>query len=155
MTGYRLKIVERSGTKLKDLLTTSNPWRGEDCGRPSCLLCTTKNRTERNTKQCCRKRNLVYEIWCHDCSDRMEKEIDDKGLDPDLAKKEKMLMKIPKYIGETSRLSCERSFEHQQSYKSINSSSFMMKHWLTSHEGEDLRKERYSMKVLRYTRSAF
>ena len=32
MTGYRLKIVERGGTKLVDMLHKANPWAGQDCG---------------------------------------------------------------------------------------------------------------------------
>ena len=31
--GHRLKIVEQAGTKLQDLLTSSNPWKGKDCER--------------------------------------------------------------------------------------------------------------------------
>ena len=42
LTGYKLKLVERSGRKIEDLLTSSNPWQGIDCGRTSCLLCQTK-----------------------------------------------------------------------------------------------------------------
>ena len=33
MTGYKVKIVERSGRSLTQILTKSNPWGGEDCGR--------------------------------------------------------------------------------------------------------------------------
>ena len=32
-TGYKLKIVERGGTKLEDLLHKSDPWQGQDCER--------------------------------------------------------------------------------------------------------------------------
>ena len=42
LTGYRLKMVEKSGDKLENLLTKSNPWQGMDCERPQCLLCQTK-----------------------------------------------------------------------------------------------------------------
>ena len=49
LTGYRLKLVERSGSKLEDLLTTNNPWQGQDCGRLQCLLCSTKQKTGKNT----------------------------------------------------------------------------------------------------------
>ena len=33
MTGYRLMIVEKAGTKLVDMLHKVNPWAGEDCKR--------------------------------------------------------------------------------------------------------------------------
>ena len=42
MCGHRLKIVEKCGTNLQDLLTTSNPWRGLLCTRKNCLLCDRK-----------------------------------------------------------------------------------------------------------------
>ena len=38
LTGYKLKVVERAGSRLEDVLKRSNPWRGEDCGREMCLL---------------------------------------------------------------------------------------------------------------------
>ena len=49
LTNTRIKIVERTGTKIQDLLTRSNPWKGHDCERHNCLLCYTKLRTEQNT----------------------------------------------------------------------------------------------------------
>jgi hypothetical protein len=33
MTGYKLKIVERTGTKLVDILQKADPWQGQECGR--------------------------------------------------------------------------------------------------------------------------
>jgi hypothetical protein len=33
MTGYRLKVVERGGTKLEDILARKNFWEGELCDR--------------------------------------------------------------------------------------------------------------------------
>ena len=48
LTRTRVKIVERAGVKLQDLLTTSNPWKGADCGRQNCLICLTKQLTDKN-----------------------------------------------------------------------------------------------------------
>ena len=70
MTGYRLKIVERAGLKLKDALTKADPWQGMNCDRDDCLLCLTKNRTGKNTTQDCTRRSLVYETWCITCYER-------------------------------------------------------------------------------------
>ena len=67
MTGYRLKIVERAGTKLEDILTKSDPWQVKDCNRKGCLLWLTKSRTGRNMTQHCTRRTLVYETWCMTC----------------------------------------------------------------------------------------
>ena len=60
-TGYRIKIVERSGRSVNQILTKSNPWGGEDCGRSGCLLCQTKAATGKNLTQSCTKRSIMYE----------------------------------------------------------------------------------------------
>ena len=44
MTGYRLKIVEKVGVKLVDILHKADPWAGEQCGRKGCLMCEIKIR---------------------------------------------------------------------------------------------------------------
>ena len=63
-TGIRLKITERAGTKIVDILHKANPWQGEDCNREKCFICSTKQKTEKNLSQDCSKRNVVYETWC-------------------------------------------------------------------------------------------
>ena len=73
VTGYRVKIVEEAGEKIMDILHTSNPWKGSECGREKCWLCATKEMTGKNKKQDCMKRSLVYETWCETCV-REEKE---------------------------------------------------------------------------------
>jgi hypothetical protein len=60
-TGYRIKIVERSGRGLNRILTKVNPWGGKDCGRGGCLLCQTKAATGKNLTQSCTKCSVVYE----------------------------------------------------------------------------------------------
>ena len=72
-TGYRMKIVEEGGEKIMDILHTSNPWKGEDCGRDKCLLCMSKEMTGKGKKQDCTKRSLVYETWCQTCYMRMRR----------------------------------------------------------------------------------
>ena len=67
LTGYKLKIVERAGVKLEDLLRKSDPWQGMDCLRIKCLHCKTKEHYKPARTQSCSKRNLVYEIWCLEC----------------------------------------------------------------------------------------
>ena len=37
-TGIRVKIVERTGIKMIDLLHKADPWIGKDCERQGCLL---------------------------------------------------------------------------------------------------------------------
>ena len=75
-TKHKIKLVERAGIKLQDVLTKSNPWKGEDCQRTNCLLCHTKNKTEKNKTQDCYKRNLVYETRCLTCKQVEHKKIE-------------------------------------------------------------------------------
>ena len=44
MTGFRIKIVEKVGTKLVDILHKADPWVGGDCGRKMCMICETKKK---------------------------------------------------------------------------------------------------------------
>ena len=50
ITGDGVKIVERSGRKLEEILTGSDPWKGGDCGRQNCFLCSTKTLTGKELK---------------------------------------------------------------------------------------------------------
>ena len=76
MTGYRLKIVERGGTKLVDILHKANPWAGRDCKRKRCLMCTSRTEEGRKDEQDCKKRKLAYETSCRTCVERKESEIE-------------------------------------------------------------------------------
>ena len=78
MTGYKLKIVERGGTKLVDILHKANPWAGQDCGRLRCLLCTTKKDEGKKNSQDCKKRNCVYETYCMTCMQRQDRITEEK-----------------------------------------------------------------------------
>ena len=140
---------------MEDFLHKNNPWSGADCGRGDCLSCLTKLSLGKNKRQDCRKRSLVYEIWCQQCASRMEKEVEEKGLSKEEEEAEKQRLKIPKYIGESSRSTYERSFEHREALRSINSNSFMVKHWMENHEHESIEEERYAMKVLKFTQTSF
>ena len=81
-TELKLKVVERSGTRLKDLLCKSNPFDRDVClDSTVCNLCKIKTGL-------CKKREPVYCIECRDCEEEY------------------------KYIGETSRSLGERFEEH-------------------------------------------
>ena len=78
MIGYRLKIVEKGGSKLVDLLHKANPWAGKDCERKDCLLCETKRYEKRENAQDCKKRNCVYKTYCITCNERQDKELEER-----------------------------------------------------------------------------
>ena len=104
MTGYRLKIVERAGTKLEDVLTKADPWQGQKCGREKYLLCLTKQRTWKYPTQDCTRRNIVYESWCITCQEKDMKQAQEQA-DGDKNKMKKLQedIKLYKYVGEASR----------------------------------------------------
>ena len=70
-----VKVVEKVGTKIIDMVHKTNPWMGEDCERGGCLHCKTKAKTGKLTIHCCKKRNVVYETWCISCEEKAIKEI--------------------------------------------------------------------------------
>ena len=100
---YRLMIVERAGDKLQDLLTSLTPWKGKICERKDCMLCETKIRTNKNLKQECSKRNLVYETKCQTCEERDQRKIEEYEEKDDREKQKlRERIKVHKYIGETA-----------------------------------------------------
>ena len=50
----KVKIVERSGSTIKQLLIKSNPWSSGNCGRSQCHPCKTGD-----GKQTCQQRNVL------------------------------------------------------------------------------------------------
>ena len=68
----RLKIVERTGDKLTDLLHKSNVCEDSFCERKDCLICTSTS--ENQKKGMCKKRNVVYETYCISCMKREKHE---------------------------------------------------------------------------------
>ena len=159
MTGYRIKIVEKGGTKLVDILHKANPWAGEDCTRPGCLLCESRKEEGRKDRQDCKKRNLVYEISCRTCKERGEKELEKKYEKEGKKKIDEEKRKLTKYIyiGETNRSAYERGLEHQADVTSCKTSSHMLRHLLDMHEEEEETWSdiKFSMRILKSTRTAF
>ena len=154
MTGYRIKIVEQAGRKISELLHSSNPWRGEDCGRDDCWPCNTKKITGKDKRKECTKRSLVYETWCITCfeaeKERIEEEMEE-GKD-----RERKIAEIPKhkYIGETARSAYERGWEHQESLRKLEEDSHLLKHVANHHQGVPMEKISFGMRVVQFTRSA-
>ena len=81
----KVKIVERSGTKLQELLHKSNVWEERDCLRDDCWVCTEENLGGKKGQ--CYKKNITYETYCITCykkeeRERLERERKDKGAEP-------------------------------------------------------------------------
>ena len=119
--GYKIKVQERGGTKLQDLLSNKNLWAGSKCGRVDCTPCKqTGNKT-----QDCMARNILYESMCNTCNPggvTGQPNLRDDRLQPSI------------YVGESSRSLKERSKEHHRDYTSKKEDSHMYKHCTLSHD---------------------
>ena len=64
LSGLSIRVVERTGEKLEDILHKSNPWEGEHCGRKGCNFCDSGDKKLLGK---CKQRNIVYENECLLC----------------------------------------------------------------------------------------
>ena len=121
LTKEKVRMVERAGRTVKQLLVRSNPWAGGVCGRELCLLCPGSD-----GKQDCRDKNLVYDIICKTCEETDNR----KSV----------------YTGITSRSSFERSKEHVEGLNKCHSENALYKHKSDHHLGQEVK---FSMKIVR------
>ena len=105
-SGFKIKVVEQSGTKLKDLLHGRDPFKKQNCGHEDCLVCGTGGKGN------CRKENITYVISCTE-------ECNEKDL----------------YKGETSYNAYTRGDEHLKKYESNNPKSMLVQHCNIVHDG--------------------
>ena len=117
----RIKMVERGGTTLKNILSRSNPWARDGCERQDCLPC----RGERGKGGNCQQEGVVYRISCQECSKRMIRS---------------------EYTGETSRTGYLRGREHLDGLDKKKEDNPLWKHCAVVHNGE---KVSFKMKIVR------
>ena len=103
----KIRIVERAGPTVQDIIGNRSPWKSEKCTRQNCTPCSTKPGS-------CRKQNLVYKITCLKCQENNRKAM---------------------YIGESHRTWWDRSGEHLAALKYKRESNALVKHWILNHEG--------------------
>ena len=70
-------------------------------------------------------------------------------------KQEKSKIKLFKYIGETSRSSFERGWEHVNDMAQLKTSSHMLKHALTTHQEQEMSEVQFGMRIIRSCQSSF
>ena len=154
-TGIKIKVVEKTGTRLVDLLHKSDPWQGQDCQRPGCLIGTTKTKTGKGLSQDCTKRNIVYETWCRKCEKMEEKKILDTIEEEEEQKKAMKKIRLFKYVGESSRSAYERGLEHARDLEELKKDSHMLKHYFSMHEGEKVEDMDFGMRIVKAHKTAF
>ena len=80
-----VRMIERSGPTMAQILYNKQPWSKELCGRPNCLPCLTKPGS-------CRRSGVTYRVTCLTCKTSEVKST---------------------YIGESHRSLFDRSSEHE------------------------------------------
>ena len=105
--GLNIKVVEKAGKQVKNILQTSDPFKDNRCSDNDCFPC--KNNDE-NKPTNCRKDGIIYDITCNLCN--------------------------AKYIGESSRNANTRGREHLNDYENKRDNSVMMRHTQTHHPNE-------------------
>lgn len=104
----KVKVVEGNSTHLQHTLTKQDPWNGEDCERPSCVICTSYG----DKKPDCRTRNTTYRTTCKLCMGESVAAC---------------------FIGETSRSMKERIGEHLEDLRKDMDGSHMAQHLKDTH----------------------
>ena len=152
-TNISVKVVERAGERIQDILHKSDPWGNRDCERGNCKVCETSVENEKIPFKNCTKRSVIYMTWYESC--RMEKlktdgdvetmengEENKSGKEKNKGELREMKRKCENvknedfiYIGETSRSAMERSTEHFKDLERLRSKSHMLKH-ITLHHKE-------------------
>ena len=112
LTGEKIRMVERAGRTVKQLLHRSNHWSGGVCGRDKCLPCLNGE-----GKQDCRDKNIVYDIICSNCEAKDQQTV---------------------YTGMTSRTAYERGKEHVTKLIACAQDSALYKHTEEFHLGEEV-----------------
>ena len=106
-SGIRMKVVERTGRKLRSQLQTSNPFKEPECGREDCFVCRTFGQGN------CNAEGITYKIDCSatECQKN-------------------------RYKGESSHNAYTRGGEQMTKLANKDPNSPLWRHCMEQHEGE-------------------
>ena len=179
-----MKVVERTGNKLTDLLHKSNAWDDSYCKREDCVICNSTNSDSR--KGLCKKRNVVYETYCITCnklekyekekfelenmklksgqnvSEKSENVVSGENTRNMKRKRNAKTSKVDnkkedfkvKYIGESGRSGYERGVEHSNDFSRLEYRSHLLKHYILKHQDIKLDELEYGMRIRSTFRTA-
>ena len=119
-SGERIKVVERAGMKIKDILGSKNPLKKSTCTQKVCPLCTKSKHVEPNTEESrhpCNTNNVGYRWRCLKCQ-----EMDN----------------VKVYEGETGRSARIRGGEHLRDLEKKREKSALYKHVKNFHIDEEV-----------------
>ena len=122
------------------------------------MQCETNGRTEKPPATSCSQRSITYQTWCRDCKEEDEKKLqyeneDGESITPTREKKADLALYT--YIGESSRSTYERGFEHQRDARDLKTTSHILKHILEKHPGSGPDEVRSDIKVPKTHQSPF
>ena len=179
LSGLSIRVMERTGEKLEDIIHKSNPWEGEHCGRKGCNFCDSGDKKLLGKRK---QRNIVYENECMLCKggdtklnseateeeekeksgDRVADENSDNKRKRSLIERERSCQPSNeaklgyKYIGETSRSGYERCEEHWRDFSNLSNKSHILKHYVEKHmDNKKVAEVKFQMKIVQRYRSAF
>ena len=116
----RVKMVEKGGLKIKDILGSKNPFKKSKCEQKTCPLCTPSELVEIDSKEIkipCNTNNVGYRWGCVTCK-----------------KNDKNIF----YEGETGRSARIRGAEHVKDFMKNREKSVFLKHKMSDHPNEDM-----------------
>ena len=120
-TEERIKVVEKGGLKIKDILGSKNSFKKSKCAQNTCPLCTQSEFVHTNTEEVkipCSTNNVGYRWLCQTCKERN---------------------KIKVYDGETGRSARLRGSEHLKDLEKKREKSALYKHKLSDHPNEPVK----------------
>ena len=142
VTKERVRVVERGGKAMLQLLHTNDPFAGAPCGRDTCIPC---NNSEKEKKENCNKRGILYETFCTSCHEKAKIQ---------KARGEKATTYV--YVGKTHLAMADRGAKHlndaERGMAGTFDGSHMARHALEMHPGEE---PKFGMTIVRTYTSSF
>ena len=117
----RVKIVEKGGLKMKNMLCAKNPFKKEKCQQKTCPLCTRSqfvDVSEGEVKVECNTNNVGYRWICITCQENNSVKV---------------------YEGETGRSARLRGAEHLKQLENKSENSVLFKHKMAAHKNDDVK----------------
>ena len=121
-TQFKIRVIEKSGTKLVKLLQKNDPFKKKACrNQKDCMVCSGSN------PGACRDSGVTYQINC------LGKNSEDPEIECGAL-----------YIGETGRNGFTRGKQHLDDYRKKTEGSALWKHCMASHGGIE---QQFEMKI--------
>ena len=142
VTRERVRVVERGGKGVLQLLHTNDPFGGAHCGRDTCIPC---NNNDKEKKENCDKRGILYETFCTRCEE-VAKTKKARGEDA----------VTYRYVGKSHLAMADRGAMHladsRRGMAGRSDGSHMARHTLEMHPGEE---PKFGMTIVRTYTSSF